>query len=497
MQRVISLLGLLVILCQHGLAQTAAPCSGYNSRYLRANLDLRQPQTPTATIAAHITIDQCACYSGSGVGCRVCTPNDSTSVCSSARTIAQNALSSITRLDLTAQAGSLVLGGSTTPSSQTALTRQYDINWDTTRQSDGTYQVQAISRQTSGAGVASAPAISIIVDNRPMTGANPPPSADCRDNIEISVLLPSPDTANPSNQYFSDGRQSICFNPQTRFLYSANCREGTCPAFTRLPSNQYFERIASEANGVTPSAVLCDLMQGALRDIKFNWLIGSTTREIKITQCFFSDPSNVTATGSFFGSGAYWNLEYARYLQRIGSGRASPAAAPMPQISSTCAEGSANCVIPNVCQNGTIPQGCYFLPSSSSCIGVDERFHDCQIVTDASQATFPRGIMRHSFMDRSYPSGRDGQCWATIFVGCQGTPNSIDRWFGPRPASNLCVQAIRDRNVARCQNCKAACIDQCFDQNNGACVQEYEGVGENCGVCQYRCQRSYEGCLAG
>ena len=477
-------------------AQTATPCDGYNSRYLKARLNISQPQAPTATIAARVNIDYCACYSGTGPGCRTCTPNDTSATCSAARVSAQNGLSAITRIDLTANAASLVLASSTTPSSQTTLTRQYDLSWNTTRQADGTYLVQAISRQASGAGVASAPAVSIQVDNRQGGSSNPPPNIECRDNIEISVLLPSPDTINPSNQYFSDGRQSICFNPQTRYLYSANCRDGNCPAFARVPDNQLFRRIASEASGASPATVLCDLMSGAIRDIKFNWMVGSSSREYKITQCFFDDPTTVTATGSFFGAGAYWNLEYERYLQRSGITSASPAPARSPLIPSTCPEGTPNCIVPNVCQNGTTPQSCYLIQSDPSCIDVDERFHDCKLVNSASQATFPSGTIVHSFMDRTFPSGRNGRCWARIMVGCTGYPNQLDRWFGPRPVFSFCAQAIRDRNVTQCQQCQSTCMSECLNPERGACTQEYEGVGDNCGACQYRCQRSYEGCTA-
>ena len=480
---------------QYSLAQTATPCDGYNSRYLKATLSIQQPPAPTGNIPARVTISHCACLSGSGPGCQTCTANNTTATCAAARSSAQSALSAISRMDLRAQAGSLILASSSSPSSQTTLSRQYDLIWNSATQADGTYQVQSISQQASGSRVASSPAITIVIDNRQGGSANPPPSVECRDNIEISVFSGT-DASSASAQYFSDGRQGICFNPQTRYLYSANCRDGNCPAYSRVPENQLFQRIAREAGGASPAAALCDLMGGALRDIKFNWTIGSNAREIKITQCFFDDPVNVSANGSFFGAGAYWNLEYERYLQRIGTIGASPAAAAAPLVATTCPEGAANCIVPNVCQNGTTPKSCYFLQSEASCIATDERFHDCKLIRSASDATFPPGTYMHTFMDRTFPSGRNAECWARVMLGCQGTPNQYDRWFGPRPSSNYCVQAIRDRNVAQCQSCQNDCMARCLNQTSGACTQEYEGVGDNCGVCQYRCQRSYEGCTA-
>lgn len=75
--------------------------------------------------------------------------------------------------------------------------------------------------------------------------------------------------------------------------------------------------------------------------------------------------------------------------------------------------------------------------------------------------------------------------------------------MGDVPRDSSCLDAIRNQNRDVCAACLNSCLDTgdeehpgCSTGLTGPCVSEFLGSEIGCGLCEFRCRKTYEACLA-
>lgn len=468
-------------------------CRDYESQFLRATLKIpNSDQRPTGNLKGHVYVDGCACILNGPI-CDPCTENSLSEACQRANEQIISSLNAIRKVSLTADNHAITLASIPVNSPSSTHTREFVVPWDTSLNANREYFVQGKIEFIAREPMPTKNTVSVVIQN---SGRDIPPVAECKDNVEVSVVAEDGST-------FTDGNWTLCYTPGSEILYSGNCKDGSCAAW-KMPSQQDFDAaIGPDMNGLPPPSALCLQMGGALRTIRFPWRIEGEDKAVELDQCYFIVPNDLETPGSFFGVGGFYSYQIDRLSEQMGVPITSGEGFVPGEGSAPCEETDPSCDVPDVCKRNASSSNikairCYFKQNNSNCIQEDERIGTCEKVDSFDSINPGQSQQIHRFSDRTFPSGSEAptSCWADVVTICDGlSSGTLDSYYGDKEPTPICKEAMLNSARTICSQCKSECMDSCSDAETGPCTQSYYGYGEGCGACQYNCEKTYANCL--